>query len=40
VVGRQSADIADTLHLSDIAMATIVAFYIWDGTLVPPGVYD
>jgi len=31
VVGQQNADIADTLQLRDIAMATIfLAFYIWD----------
>jgi len=29
VVGRQNADIADTLHLRDVAMATTLAFYIW-----------
>jgi len=30
VVGRQNADIADTLYLRDVAVATIfLAFYIW-----------
>jgi len=30
VVGQQSADIAGTLHLRDVAMATIFfAFHIW-----------
>jgi len=29
VVIRQKADIADTLHLRDVAMATTLAFYIW-----------
>ena len=30
MVGQQNADIADTLQLRDIAMATIfLAFYIW-----------
>jgi len=29
VIGRQKADIADTLHLRDVAMATTLAFYIW-----------
>jgi len=28
VVGRQKTDIADTLHLRDVAMATTLAFYI------------
>jgi len=41
VVGQQNADIADTLRLGDIAMATnhFLAFYIWC-TLLPPGEYD
>jgi len=41
VVGRQKADIADTLHLRDVAMATTLAFYklIYMGcTLAPPMV--
>ena len=29
MVGQQKADIADTLHLIDVAMATTLAFYIW-----------
>ena len=30
MVGRQNADIADTLHPRDVAMTTIfLAFYIW-----------
>ena len=29
MVGRQKADIADTLHLRAVAMATTLAFYIW-----------
>jgi len=30
VISRQNADIADTLHLRDVATATILlAFYIW-----------
>jgi len=29
VVGRQKADIDDTLHLKDVAVATTLAFYIW-----------
>jgi len=30
VVGRQNANIANTLHLRDVAMATIFGFlYIW-----------
>ena len=30
MVGGQNADIADTLHLRDVANATIIlAFYIW-----------
>ena len=29
MVGRQKADIADTLHLRDVVMATTLAFYIW-----------
>jgi len=27
VIGRQNADIADTLHLWDVTMATILALY-------------
>ena len=29
MVGRQKADIADTLHLREVVMATTLAFYIW-----------
>ena len=29
MVGQQNADIVDTLHLRDVAMATILPFYIW-----------
>jgi len=29
VIGRQNADIADTLHLRDIAMANIFGFLKW-----------
>jgi len=29
VVGRQKADIADNLHLRDVAMASTLALYIW-----------
>jgi len=39
MVGRQKADIADTLHLRDVAMATI--FWLSVGrTLAPPREYD
>jgi len=40
VIGRQNADIADTLHLRDVAMATIFGFLYMGYTLVPPGEYD
>ena len=40
MVGRQTADIADTLHLMDIAMTTIFGFLYMRCTLVPPGEYD
>jgi len=41
VVGRQNADIADTLHRRDVGrpMATSFWLSIW-GALVPPGEYD
>jgi len=41
VVGRQNADIADTLHLRDVAVATIFFgfLYMWC-TLAPPGEYE
>ena len=29
MVGREKADIADTLHLKDVAMANTLAFYMW-----------
>jgi len=29
VVGQQNADIADTLQLRDLAMATILSFSVW-----------
>jgi len=34
VVGRQNADIANTLHLRDVAMATIFWFSVYGCTLV------
>jgi len=40
MVGRQNADIADTLHLRDVAMATIFGFLYMGCTLAPPGEYD
>jgi len=40
VVGRQNADIADTLHLRDLAMATSFDFLYMGCTLAPPGEYD
>ena len=40
VVGRQTADIADTLHLMDVAMTTIFGFLYMGCTLAPPGEYD
>jgi len=40
VVGRQNADIADTLQLTDVAMATIFGFLYMGCTLSPPGEYD
>jgi len=39
VVGRQNADITDTLHLRDVAMATIFGFPYMGFTLAPPGEY-
>jgi len=35
VVGRQNVDIADTLHLRDVAMETIFGFLYMGRTLVP-----
>jgi len=40
VVGRQNADIASTLHLRDVAMATIFWLTIYGCTSAPPGEYD
>jgi len=39
VVGRQNADIADTLQLRDVAMATIFVFLYLGCTLASPGEY-
>jgi len=38
VVGQQNADIADTLQLKDVAMATIFVFDC--DSMAPPGEYD
>ena len=40
VVGRQNADIAVTLHLTDVAMAAIFWLLYMECTLVPPVEYD
>ena len=40
MVGQQNADIADTLQLRDVVMATIFGFLYVECTLVPPGEYD
>jgi len=40
VVGQQNADIADTLQLRDVAMATIFVSVYMGCTFAPPGVYD
>ena len=40
MVGRQNADIADMLHLRDVAMATIFWLCIYVCTLAPHGEYD
>jgi len=40
VVGRQNADTADTLHLRDVAMATVFGFLCMGCTLAPSGEYD
>jgi len=40
VVGRQNAHIADTLHLRDVAMATIFSFLCVECTLAPPAKYE
>jgi len=29
MIGQQNADIADSLQLRDVAVATILSFYIW-----------
>jgi len=39
VVDRQNADTADTLHLRDVAMATVFGFLCVGYTLAPPGEY-
>ena len=39
-VVSQRADIADTLQLSDVAMATIFGCLCMGCTLAPPGEYD
>jgi len=40
LIDRQNADIANTLHLRDVAMATIFGFLCMRCTLAPPGEYD
>ena len=40
MVGRQNADIANTVHVRDVAMATIFWLSIYVVTLAPPGEYD
>jgi len=40
VVGQQNADIADTLQLRDITVATIFVFLYMGWTLAPLGEYD
>ena len=40
MVGLQNADIADILHLRDIAMATTFVFLYMRCTLAPPGKFD
>jgi len=40
VVGQENVDIADTLQLRDVAMATIFWLPIYGHTLAPPGEYD
>ena len=37
---RQNADIADTMHLRNVAMATILGFLYMGCTLAPPEEYD
>jgi len=40
VASRQNADTADTLHLRDVAVATIFGFLCMGCTLAPSGEYD
>ena len=40
MVGRQNADIADTLHLRDVAMAVLFGFSYMECILAPPGEDD
>ena len=40
MVGQENANIADSLQLRDVAMATIFVFLYIRCTLVPPGEYD
>jgi len=40
MVGRQNADIVETLHLRDVAMATTFGFLYMGCTLAPPDEYD
>jgi len=40
VVGQQNADIADTLQLRDVSVASIFVFVYVGCTLAPPGEYN
>ena len=40
MVGRQNADIVDTLHVRNVAMATIFGFLYMGCTLALPSEYD
>ena len=40
MVGRQNADTAGTVHLRDVAMATVFGFLYMAFTSAPPGEYD
>ena len=40
MVRRQNADIADTLHMRDVAMATIFWFSVYEVHIGAPGEYD
>ena len=40
MVGQENANIADSLQLRDVAMATIFVFLYIRCTLAPPGEYD